>query len=297
MFDYIPPKNIGDSITDFRKICSERVRGGEPMFGLFKAKYADILSFDGDYGDTQEEILDIEKQLLDIDEDGVSKMQADLMRYETHLRDLADDKLRQSKELGGKATDKKRIESSRDELTLKDENNRRIMTYKAYAQFMYDKLTILYADEETKIRQKLEKTVNDIFHSILGDGFTLSLNDKYDVQVVLSGIGGSSETSTAQNISIIFAFISGVIQMMRENQKDEGGLLVSEAYPLVMDAPLSAFDKTRIQTVCDTLPKIAEQVIIFIKDADGDIAEEHLGSRIGTRLTFNAVSKVETYVR
>ncbi|MPM67755.1 hypothetical protein SDC9_114679 [bioreactor metagenome] len=84
--------------------------------------------------------------------------------------------------------------------------------------------------------------------------------------------------------------------MARDSQNDDGGLLVSEPYPLVMDAPLSAFDKTRIQTVCDVLPKIAEQVIIFIKDADGEIAEEHLGGRIGSHLSFNAVSKVETYV-
>jgi len=71
---------------------------------------------------------------------------------------------------------------------------------------------------------------------------------------------------------------------------------VSEPYPLVMDAPLSAFDKTRIHSVCEVLPRIAQQVIIFIKDADGEIAEEHLGSRIGTRLSFNATSKVETYI-
>jgi DNA sulfur modification protein DndD len=116
--------------------------------------------------------------------------------------------------------------------------------------------------------------------------------------VLVNEYGGSAETSTAQNISIIFAFIAGVIQMARETQKEEGGLLVSEPYPLVMDAPLSAFDKTRIQMVCDVLPKIAEQVIIFIKDVDGEIAEKHLGSRIGQRLTFKAAndSKIETYV-
>jgi DNA sulfur modification protein DndD len=163
---------------------------------------------------------------------------------------------------------------------------------------MYDTLRIQYANEEQRIREKLETTVNEIFHSILGEGFTLKLSEKYDVNVILSGVGGSSETSTAQNISIIFSFIAGVIQMARESQKEEGSLLVSEPYPLVMDAPLSAFDKTRIQTVCDVLPRIAEQVIIFIKDADGEIAEEHLGNRIGKRLTFHAAndSKIETYV-
>ncbi len=296
LYSYVPPKSISDSIAEFRDKCKEKVRNSESMFGDFEAKYADVCSFDVDYADILQEISDIEKQLLGMDD--VGKLQADLMRYQTQLRKLQSDRVSLSGDKRVKETDRDRAETERDKLTLKDENNRRVMIYKAYAQYMHNSLRSRYAEEEKRIREKLEKTVNDIFHSILGEGFSLTLNEKYDVQVVVNEYGGSTETSTAQNISIIFAFIAGVIQMARESQDEEDGLLVSEPYPLVMDAPLSAFDKTRIQTVCDVLPKIAEQVIIFIKDADGEIAEEHLGGRIGKRLTFNAAndSKIETYV-
>lgn len=296
LFNYVPPKSIGDSIAEFRDKCKEKVRNSESMFSDFKAKYADVCSFDADYADVIQEISDIEKQLLGMDD--VGKLQADLMRYRTHFRKLQSERVSLSSEKRVKETDRDRAETERDKLTLKDDNNRRVMICKAYAQYMYDLLRLRYAEEEKRIREELEKTVNDIFHNILGEGFSLTLNEKYDVQVVVSEYGGWAETSTAQNISIIFAFIAGVIQMAREGQDEKGGLLVSEPYPLVMDAPLSAFDKTRIQRVCDVLPTIAEQIIIFIKDADGEIAEEHLGRRIGKRLTFNAVndSKIETYV-
>lgn len=73
------------------------------------------------------------------------------------------------------------------------------------------------------------------------------------------------ETSTAQSISVIFAFIAGIIKMARENKNttsEELRMLESEPYPLVMDAPLSAFDKKRIASVCKALPDVAEQVII-----------------------------------
>jgi DNA sulfur modification protein DndD len=297
LFDFVPPKSIGDSISDFRDKCKERVRASESMFTNCTTKYTDVCTFDSEFAGVEQDISDIEKQLLDMNAD-VGKMQTDLMRYQTQSRKLHTERSEKERCMGGLETERKRIESERDKLTLKDENNRRIMIYKAYAQYMLNTLRTQYTDEERKIREKLEMTVNSIFHNILGEGFTLTLSDKYDIQVVLSGIGGSSETSTAQNISIIFAFIAGVIQMARESQQDEGGLLVSEPYPLVMDAPLSAFDKTRIQTVCDVLPKIAEQVIIFIKDADGEIAEKHLGTRIGERLSFIAVndSKIETKI-
>ena len=61
-----------------------------------------------------------------------------------------------------------------------------------------------------------------------------------------------------------------------------------------MDAPLSAFDTKRIDSVCDVLPNIAEQVIIFIKDTDGNIAEEKLGMKIGKRYSFTKKTEFET---
>ena len=53
-------------------------------------------------------------------------------------------------------------------------------------------------------------------------------------------------------------------------------------------------NQTRIKTVCDALPKVAEQVIIFIKDTDGEIAEENMGSRVGIRYMFDKKNEFET---
>lgn len=296
LFSYVPPKSIGDSIADFREKCKERVRISESMFDDFEAKYADVCACDSEYAEVLQDIADVGKQLLGMDD--VGKLQADRKRYETNLRGLHMEKSDCERRMGGLETECKRVETERDKLTLKDDNNRRVTIYKAYAQYMYNTLLEQYAEEERKIREELEETVNDIFHSLFDEGFMLELSERYDVNVILSDFGGSSETSTAQNISIIFAFIAGVIKMARESQKEENGLLVTEPYPFVMDAPLSSFDKKRIENVCDVLPRIAEQVIIFIKDTDGEIAEEHLGNRIGRRLTFHAPnnSKTETYV-
>ena len=142
--------------------------------------------------------------------------------------------------------------------------------------------------------------VGEIFREIYNSGLSLSLDEKYNIQVTVSGFEGYTEdieTSTAQSISIIFAFIAGVIKMARESQQPENAMLVSEPYPLVMDAPLSAFDKTCIQTVCNVLPKVAEQVIIFIKDTDGELAEKYLSDRIESRAVFDKQNEFETYIR
>lgn len=123
------------------------------------------------------------------------------------------------------------------------------------------------------------------------------VDSKYHITVQANDYEGDVETSTAQSISVIFAFITGIIKMARENRNasdDDAKLLSSEPYPLVMDAPLSAFDKRRIKTVCEALPETAEQVIIFIKDTDGELAEDYMGNRIGSRHQFDKKNEFET---
>ena len=69
-----------------------------------------------------------------------------------------------------------------------------------------------------------------------------------------------------------------------------------DGYPLIMDAPLSAFDKKRIQSICKTIPDIAQQVIIFIKDTDGEVAEEYMRTCIGKKYELVADSQLATHI-
>ena len=143
----------------------------------------------------------------------------------------------------------------------------------------------------------MQTTINDIFKQIYEGGLYLTIDEKYHISVYATDYEGDVETSTAQSISVIFAFITGIIKMARDNRNatdEDAQLLSSEPYPLVMDAPLSAFDKRRIQTICKALPETAEQVIIFIKDTDGELAEDYMGERIGSRHQFEKRNEFET---
>jgi DNA sulfur modification protein DndD len=124
LFNYVPPKSIGDSITDFREKCKERVRASETMFEDFETRYADVCAFDSEYAEVLQDIEDVEKQLLGMDD--VGKLQADLKRYETHLRTLHTERSECERRMGGLETECKRMETERDKLTLKDDNNRRV---------------------------------------------------------------------------------------------------------------------------------------------------------------------------
>lgn len=297
LLDYIPPKSIGNLIGEFVRTCELKSKGAENFFDDFCERYAPIRSFENDYAEVESEIAKIEKQLEGLE--SVGELQAELSRYEKQLRSLRSERDQLNQRKGSLITQRDRAETERQNLANQDDNNRKIEQYKAYAQYMFDTLSAQYTEKETAVRQELETTVNEIFRSIYNGGFSLSLDEKYNIQVNVidhQGYTEDVETSTAQSISVIFAFIAGVIKMARNSQRPDNELLVSEPYPLVMDAPLSAFDKARIQTVCEVLPTVAEQVIVFIKDTDGDIAAEHLGQKVGQRYTFDKANEFETYM-
>lgn len=297
VLEFIPPQSIGTLIGEFVTECESKCESSDRMFDDVSEKYSMIREFENTYAEVENEIKLIEEKLQGMEK--VGELQKDLMKYEKALRQLREERDNLNRQKGSFETSRERRITERNELTLKDENNRKIEVYKAYAQYMYDVLDKLYKEKEAETRAELEKTVNEIFRSIYNGGLSLSIDEKYNIQIVVNDFEGFNEdieTSTAQSISVIFAFISGVIKMARQSRNPENEMLVSEPYPLVMDAPLSAFDKTRIKTVCDALPKVAEQVIIFIKDTDGEIAETNMGEKVGMRYLFDKKNEFETYL-
>jgi len=298
LLNYIPPKSIGTYVGEFANHCENKSRGVENFFDEFCDNFKFVREFDETKAEYDTDIDKIEKRLVGLE--SVGCLQADLTRYESAVNKLDNERDSLNIQKGGHSRDMKEAEAARNELANKDETNRKTLVYMAYAKHMYDVLSDQYTTEETKIRTQLQDTVNDLFQNIYNGGFSLSLDEKYNVQVNVidqsEGFSEEVETSTAQSISVIFAFIAGVIKMARMSQQAENALLISEPYPLVMDAPLSAFDKTRIKTVCEVLPAVAEQVIIFIKDTDGDLADENLGSKVGKRYIFDKKNEFEAYI-
>lgn len=295
VLDYIPPKSIGTLIGQFVRECELKSKGASDAFEDVSNKFSVVSGFDVEYADLSNQIEVINKKLEGML--NVGELQKKYTFYNGEVKKLRAERIRLSEEKGAIETKRERCETNINELVLKDDNNKRLARFKAYATYMYKYLFSVYKEKESEVREQLEETVNEIFKEIYNGGFSLKLDDKYNIQVQVDdfeGFSGDVETSTAQSISVIFAFIAGVIKMARENNSDENSMLMTEAYPLVMDAPLSAFDKTRIKTVCDALPKVAEQVIIFIKDTDGEIAEENMGSKVGTRYLFDKKNEFET---
>ena len=295
LIEYLPPQSIGVTVGSFVKESRGLYAKNCNFFEDIKETMASISRQDEKMDDLSEQIALISSKLDGDDvREQVRKINAQIKTYSDNI---ANQKMAQRKLLnrqGAAETEKKQKESSRAELSLMDKNNQHIERCKAYAQRIYEDLLSEYQCKEKGIRDELENSINDIFKTIYDGGLSLSIDDKYNISVYVNDYEGGVETSTAQSISVIFAFISAIIKMAKDNRAENADETYSEPYPLVMDAPLSAFDKRRIQAICTAIPEVAEQVIIFIKDTDGDLAEKHLGAKVKKRHHFTKIDEFNT---
>ena len=295
LMDYLPPQSIGVTVGSFVKESRAQYLDDNDLFGKIGETLATISEQDETITSLSDQIALISSKLEGDDvREQVKKINAQIMACANIISSRKAEQKKLLNRQGAAETEKKQKENSRSELSLMDKNNQLIERCKAYALRIYEELRSEYQLRETEIRDKLEKSINDIFKTIYDGGLSLSIDEKYNISVYVNDIDGGVETSTAQSISVIFAFISAIIKMARDNRVENGDEAYSEPYPLVMDAPLSAFDKRRIQAICTAIPETAEQVIIFIKDTDGDLAEEHLGTKVKTRHHFIKLDEFNT---
>lgn len=299
LIDFLPPKSIGTLISDFKKNSKKRLSDDNELdkslrstYGYIQDKIEEIQIKENEFNDlktadsTENSKEKYEEILSLIDRCNATIKKCDKWRDDNIacIGGLNNELQSKQKELG--------------KLSLLDQRNVQNQKYLAYARRIFSDLKKKYEESEEEIRASLQRNINDIFKNIFDGDFYINIDSKYHLSVSVQNHSGEVETSTAQSISVIFAFITAIIKMAKENKETkEQEMLSSEPYPLVMDAPLSTFDSKRIKAVCESLPKVAEQVIIFIKDTDGDIAREHLASKIGKEHMFVKESEFLTVIR
>lgn len=287
----VPPEHIGSAIKNYKHDC-ELSREGDPSSML-----DDIDLHISNIGDYDDEILAAERRIKELDENlAAAKDMSNTERsYQTacsQLRNI-EDKLSEKKiALGMAEGDLRDAITKRNSLTTNDETNNRVRRDREYAEFIFEEFNEEYVKKERETRDDLENEINSIFKEFFKGSLQLELDDKYNVSVKnmnQKSQAYDAETSEGQTVAVIFAFIAGVIRLATDSKRLDDEMLLTEAYPLVMDAPMSKLDKKRIAAICEVVPKIAEQTVIMIKDTDGELAREHLAERIGSEYAFVSI--------
>lgn len=297
LLDYAQPKTIGMQINDYRsKEDNIRKEDNTFMSDMFR-KMKNILDIEAQISGKEQEANDKMELLGNTSKGEAAKEKKKVL--EAEYEKLHDGLVLLEAAVKNRTQERERQETEKGKLVLTNEDSIKNANYLAYAEKLYEKLRDNYSKNENKYRVLLENRMNQIFKTIYDGNIRITIDPKYRINVNIQeefAADDEVEKNTAQGYALIFAFISAIIDLAKEkinhNAVEEKDMIdvEKEGYPLVMDAPLSAFDKTRIKSICTEIPKIADQVIIFIKDTDGDVAEEHMCNKIGKRYMVQRVN-------
>ena len=303
LLEVVPPKTTGKMVSELKEKNKSIINHSAGFFDKFGQQVSDLRHLESDIEKNKDKSSDLFNRLSDTSEG--EKAQKRLVILKDDLEKLQNEQLKKTVALQKIEQDIHRQEVERDKLININSENARYARYLAYAKYIYESFANKYAVLEERTRYRLESKINEIFPQIYDGGMSIEVDSKYNIKVLVDDdelIGDEIEKNTAQSYSVIFAFITSIIAMAKEKAADDDSMsaeekeLFSEAegYPLVMDAPLSNFDKTRIKQICTIIPSIAKQVVFFIKDTDGEIAEQHMIDKLGKKYIINQVDGSKT---
>ncbi|MDD4375561.1 MAG: AAA family ATPase [Clostridia bacterium] len=299
---YLPPNSLGTMISNFVKDSKRTITGNSTYYTTSHDYFFSIRNTANIINEKEDEISEIDKSLLKNSNARIADLKIEQTDTENTLRKCESEKRELEIQVAIKIKEKEAAEKKISEYQLIDARNKKIEIERQYALAVYEKVKATYDYQENQVREKLEQSINALFKQIYADGMSISIDDKYNIKVYVNELEDFTtdvDRSTAQSYSVIFAFIVGIIDMAKAKKSENENLVDTEAYPLVMDAPLSAFDEKRIGNICNVIPGIAKQVIMIIKDTDGNKAKIHMGYSIGKEYqlkTRDNTSLVDTYV-
>lgn len=274
----IPPESIATLTRNEKEKILLNFSRGEKLFDDFETVRKLVDDLQDDIDQLDENIKRCSEALMNLyDTSELQKRLSYLEEEKNKRQELLENVRKQQLELNRRKCD---CEKEKDEVLKKSKKGKFILKCKDAVKWLLYEFDDRYKTAEEGKRTELIAAVKKAFSEIYGNTFSIDIDQNYNITT-----NPPLEKSTGQGMSIIFAFLAGLLSVIRDTQKsnvpkndDE-----LEAYPLVFDAPFSALDEERISSICEVLPDVSSQIIIFIKDTDGKVAENHLKNKIGKK--------------
>lgn len=108
------------------------------------------------------------------------------------------------------------------------------------------------------------------------------------------------DKSTGERQIASLAFVGSLVDIARERYEADGDseYFTGGIYPLVMDSPFGALDKSHRRQVSRVIPELANQIVVFATDSqwDGPV-EEEMAPKVGQQywLDFDDGSGSNSY--
>ena len=279
----VPPEAIGNIVKNMQSKILSEFRIGSDLIDKINICDEAIQDKTDKIDEYEEEIgnlSDLIKNCAD-----TSELEYRLQHYKEEKKSSEEDRFQCMQLISNMQSSRNESIKKREVLLASNKEGQQVLKWKKTAQMLLSDFEKNLKEDELQKRNKLVSAVKDSFERIYGTTFTVEIDENYHIKT-----STNLETSTGQGMSVIYAFLAGLLYVIKtdgkrklvsENIDEETETEELESYPLVLDAPFSALDKKRISSICAVLPKVSEQIIIFIKDTDGLEAKKEMGEKIG----------------
>ncbi len=271
----LPPEHVGDAVRQYKDKSEGYLAGTEDFKTRIERRFIE-------YRETKRQITSLQNELDALDNEKIDDTEArnlDGKRKEAHEKYLEakrdyDDC---NRKLGECESNIDNCQKAIDKFAKSSTKNQRVARLIAYAQNVYEWLLESYKGKEEKVRDELQKRVNDNFAKMYHGERSILIDDKYRVKYA----DVTTEESDGLKAVKSFAFIASLVSMAKDKILDDSDMKLGQVYPLVMDAPFSNVDEIHIDNICKILPKTANQVIMAVMQKDWEYASTNLNDYVG----------------
>lgn len=266
--DYLPPADIGSLLGDFER-TARRITIKN------KDYYEQLLQEAGEAGRCAEDLENTENELLRLEQQMDSNI--NFKEYKDQLKFHKGELLSLEREGAGirreiedaRHTIEKK-EKERESLELRNQENEKWRNRVNLAQDVYQKLSTQFISRENKVFMALNERLQANFYRMFNaHDKKIELDKNYNICMYYRtdmGLREETNLSEGEKVARNFAFIVTILEFNGE-QKAEGDRF-SDTLPIVLDGPFSKLGDENIQLIAACLPRIAEQVILFMLEKD-----------------------------
>lgn len=291
----VPPESIGVLAKNMISKINDKILINSDLKEKIKNYKIQIVQRNSDIEDYEDKIETLNNKLADTEDTSI--LQNKLIQARENQRENQKNNDEVIAYITTLQSHLEQLKKEKSKLISSNKDGQKIIAYKNMTEKLLATFEKQIKEDENEKREVLIKSVKDAFKNIYGTSFSISIDENYKITT-----SNNLEKSTGQGMAVIFSFLAGLLDVLKSNKdntnsKDKNQKL--ESYPLILDAPFSALDKQRITSICKVLPKVSEQIIIFIKDTDGDLAKKEMKGKIGMsyKLTKIGNSDMKTEIK
>ena len=291
LLNYLPPNNIGFELKTFSNDMNQIKSQAQSFDVDFLNLRKDLKDAIDDYDSKVDELRELNEKIGGVSED-VGALKRQEQGYNEKISDLSSEKRQKDDLIANCNCRIRELEKQKNVLQEQDERTKKFQAYSREADYLKGRIERYIAKREDEKRIQLSDSINAIFKDFYQENITFKVDRDYGVHIQTFNQELSDDfTSGGQDVAVALAFIGAIIKISSEKETKEEDSMdgtdeEKEPYPLVMDAPTSNFGMKQMKSFSKIMPKITDQIIVFINDKDGPILKNLLAADIGSVWTL-----------